>query len=325
METALLASKEVVLNLVERSFRVEGPGGLGAKPRPEIIGPLLTSLPHALLDAVRMGFLHSSRACGRVPASLKASAEVRFVGMEGAGDTATLLHFHVPPFGSAARELFQQQRLWDDGPQPDETAFELFGAALNDVAARRENSDRFDPGLLRRISRYNRVLRLGVDRITLPDARLADPSRVDAQIVRAAADLAAITPQPRRVRVAGRLDVMGASQGVLKVEVSHGELITAIWEGEDSLKDFFNRDVVVEGLGVFRPSGTLLRIDADAVVPASSRDDFFRRVPTAPVVRDYQKLVRLRPGEKSVYAQFLGSIPAEESDGEFATAIDELS
>jgi hypothetical protein len=275
-----------------------------------------------------MGFLHSSRARGRVPASLKASAEVRFVGMEGAGDTATLLHFHVPSFGSVARELFQQQRLWDDGPQPDETAFELFGAALNDVAARRENSDRFDPGLLRRISHYDRVLRRGVDRITLPDTHLADSSRVDAQIVRAAADLAAITPNPRRIRVAGRLDVMGASQGVLKVEVKQGEFVTAIWEGEeavDSLKDFFNRDVVVDGVGVFRPSGTLLRIDADAVVSASPRDDFFRQVPTAPAVRDYQKLVRLRPGEKSVYAQLLGSIPAEESDEEFAAAIDELS
>ena len=248
--------------------------------------------------------------------------------MEGTGDTATLLHFQVPPFGSAAREIFQQQRLWDDGPKQDETAFELLGAALNDEAARRENSDRFDPGLLRRISRYNRVLHLGVDRITLPAAQLADPSRVDAQIVRAAAELAAITPSPRRVRVAGRLDVMGASQGVLKLEVHQGEFITAIWEGEaavDSLKDFFNRDVVVEGLGVFRPSGTLLRIDADAVVSASSRDDFFRQVPTAPVVRDYQKLARLRPGEKSVYAQILGSIPAEESDEEFAAAIDELS
>ena len=250
-----------------------------------------------------MGFLHSSRALGRVPASLKAAADVRFVGLEGVDDTATLLHFKVPRFGSAARELFQQQRLWDDGPREDETAFELFGAALNDVAARRENSDRFDPGMLHSISRYRRVLRLGVDRITLPDTQLADPSRMDAQIVRAAADLAAITPSARRVRVAGRLDLMGASQGVLKLEVRQGEFITAIWEGEatvDSLKDFFNRDVVVEGQGVFRPSGTLLRIDADAIVSASSRDDFFRLIPTAPVVRDYQKLVRLRPGEKSV-------------------------
>ena len=272
--------------------------------------------------------MHSSRARGRVPAALKAAAEVRFVGLEGDGDAVTFLHFEVPSFGSAARELFQQQRLWGDGPQPDETAFELFGAALNDVAARQTDSNRFDPGLLNRISRYRRMLIRGVDRISLPDAHLAQPSRVDASVVQAASDLAAVTPSPRRVRVVGRLDVMGASQGVLKLVVQPGEFVTAIWEGDggvDSLKDYFNQDVLIEGAGVFRPSGTLLRVDADAVVPASSHDDFFRHIPTAPIARDYRKLVRLKPGEQSVYARILGSIPAEESDEDFAAAVDEMS
>ena len=68
----------------------------------------------------------------------------------------------------------------------------------------------------------------------------------------------------------GRLDVMGASQGVLKLDVRPGEIVTALWEGEEpveTLREFFNRDVVVEGVGVFRPSGSLLRVDADAIAP----------------------------------------------------------
>ena len=35
----------------------------------------------------------------------------------------------------------------------------------------------------------------------------------------------------------------------------------------------------------------------------------------------YQEIARLRPGEKSVYAKILGSIPAEESDEEFEAAV----
>jgi len=35
--------------------------------------------------------------------------------------------------------------------------------------------------------------------------------------------------------------------------------------------------------------------------------------------------VRLRPGEPSVYASFLCSIPPEETDVEFAAAVDALS
>jgi hypothetical protein len=93
-----------------------------------------------------MGFLHSSRARGRVPTSLRAASEVRFLGHSGETG-ATVLHFEVPTFGSVASELFEQRLLWDDGPKPEETAFELFGAALHDVAVRRTESNSFDPGV----------------------------------------------------------------------------------------------------------------------------------------------------------------------------------
>jgi hypothetical protein len=315
-------------NLVERSFRVEGPEGLGAQPRPELVGPLLTNLPVCLLDAVRMGFRHSSHARGRVPAALKAAADVRFLGHGGDGDGVTLLHFAAPSFESVAADLFRQGKLWDDGPKPDETAFELFGAALTDVSARREDSDAFDRGLLHRIHWYRRVLSRGIDRIGMPDTMAPKRGTIDATAVDAARDLMAATPSPRRVRIVGRLDVMGVSQGVLKLEVQPGQIITALWDGDepiDSFRGHLNADVALEGLGVFRPSGTLLRIDADAIAPASSQDDFFRRVPFAPVLRDIQKRVRVRAGDKSAYARILGIIPPEESDEEFAAAVDALS
>jgi hypothetical protein len=129
---------------------------------------VLTNLESTLLDAVRMGFLHSSRARGRVPSSIRAAADARFLGHTGENG-ATLLHFELPTFGGVAAEFFQQRLLWDDGPRPEETAFELFGAALHDVAVRRTESNSFDPGLLRRIKSYQRVLTRGVERITMLD------------------------------------------------------------------------------------------------------------------------------------------------------------
>jgi hypothetical protein len=121
---------------------------------------------------------------------------------------------------------------------------------------------------------------------------------------------------------------MGKSQSVLKLHLPGNAIVTALWEGDqpvESLHGFFNREVVIEGAGVFRPSGSLLRIDADAIAPAGAQDDFFRTVPKAAVERDYRKVARLRRGEPSVYARILGSIPAEESDEEFAAAVEELS
>ena len=136
------------------------------------------------------------------------------------------------------------------------------------------------------------------------------------------------TPHARRVRVAGRLDLMGASQGVLKLHVNTGAIVTGIWEGGGSLDQFaqlFNKDVVCEGVGVFRPSGTLLRIDADALAPATMNDDFFRHAPVAHAKVDLARTAHPRYGEASVNAGFLASIPAEESDEEFAAAVDALS
>lgn len=284
---------------------------------------MLGTLEGTLLDAVRMGFLHSSRARGRVPASLKAAADVRFVGHSG-DDGATLLHFEVPTFGSVASDLFLQRLLWDDGPKPEDTAFELFGAALHDVAARRTESNSFDPGMLRRIRTYHRILTRGIDRITMPDTVAERRGQIDAGVVVAASELYAVTPAARRLRVTGRLDVMGASQGVLKLDIRPGEVVTALWEGDEpveSLREFFNKDVVVEGLGVFRPSGSLLRIDADAIAAASSQDEFFRQFPSAAIQRDYHKVARLKAGEKSAYAQLRGSLPGDETDEEFDAAV----
>jgi len=319
---------EAILNHVERSFRVDGEEGLGSKPKPELIGPLLTSLPNTLLDAVRMGFLHSSRAKGRVPSFLKTAADIRFVGLDGEGNGTTWLHFEVATFEAVARELFQQQKLWDETPKPHETAFELLGAALEDIAIRRTDSDRFDSGLLNRVRSYRRVLDRGVSSITLPDARLSTQPRLDQSVVRAASELVSITPSDRRVRVVGRLDMMGASQSVLKLQVRPGQYVMARWEGLepiDSFRELFNREIIVEGAGIFRPSGGLLRIDADAIELASPSDESFRQVPVAQPRKDFQRLARLKPHEESAYARLLGSIPAEESDEEFTAAVEALS
>lgn len=317
------------MKTIERSFRLEANEGLGGKPRPELIGPVLAHLHETLQDSVRMGFLHSSRARGRVPASLRLAADVRFVGHSADGDTATLLHFEVPTFGEAAADLYRQQSLWEDGPQPGQTAFELLGSALHDVSARCADSSRFDSGLLRRFASYRRMFGRGhLNRIALPDVALPLPGQLDAAVAESAKAMYSATPPSRRVRIAGRLDVLGASQGVLKLDIGNGNVVTALWEGAaavDALREYFNRDVVIEGMAVFRPSGALLRVDASAIAAATTRDDFFRTVPTGTMASDWERIARLRPNEKSAYARILGGIPAEESDEEFAAAVEALS
>ncbi len=313
------------MKFIEHSFRLEAQEGLGRYPRPDFIGPLLTRLPETLQDAVRMGFLNSSRAKGRISDALKSAAQVRFVGVDADGDQATLITFRVPRFGEAAPELFAQGKIWDEGPSAEDTAFDLLGYAVRDVAIRKANSKHFDTQLLRRVSAYAALLNRGLTRISLLSANGNGGTAIDHEVASTARELSRITPDPRRVRVAGRLDLMGASQGVLKLHLESGQIITALWSGADPIeqhREFFNRDVVVEGLGVFRASGALLRIDADALVPATPQDDFFRQAPSATPASDYQQLARRRPSEASAYAKLHGSVPFEESDDAFLAALE---
>ena len=316
------------MRTVERIFRLEGPKGLGARPHPGLVGDLMVQLPDTLRDAVRMGFLHSSRAEGRLSNALKAASEVRFVDVSSDSDEVTNVRFELPVFGDAAPELFAQGQLWDRGPKPEGSAFDLLGDALVDIGAGRVDSDHFDQALLGRIAHYGRLFKHGLTRIALNGDGGGMIAQVSPAVVESAHMLSRRTPTPRRVRVTGRLDLMGASQGILKLHLRPGEIVTALWTGARNLEEFkdsFNRDVVVEGLGVFRPSGTLLRIEAEALLPATSQDEFFRQLPEGIIERDYSQAVRLRAGEPSVYARILGSIPAEESDEEFAAAVEAMS
>jgi hypothetical protein len=213
-------------------------------------------------------------------------------------------------------------------PAPEQTAFELLGAALNDIATRSEESNRFDPGLLRRIAGYRPIFAKGLSRIVLPDVVAARPSQFDMDVIKSAHALVDVTPPSHRVRVSGRLDLMGVSQGVIKIHLASGAVVTALWDGKepiDELRSLLNRDVVCEGMGVFRPSGTLLRIDADAMAAAGAGDTGFSVMPRAPKLGDIKRQLLLKTGEASAYGALLGSIPAEESDEDFAIAIEAMS
>jgi len=315
------------VKLLERTFELRGPEGLGAKPRPELIGPVLARVRATLLDSVRMGFLHSSHARGRVPASLQRAADVRYIGHAVGREDSTVLRFEVPEFGSVAAELFEQGQLWSSGPKPGQTAFELLAESLHDVRQNAKNSERFDHALLRRFASYRHLLRGGLDKISLPDAVIAEMESIDESLSLAAESLFHETPPVRRVRLCGRLDMLGVSKRVMGLFLEDGSPVTAVWtaEGFVDLASFLDKQVVIEGLAEFRPSGTLLRVDTEAIREAGAGDTHFSALPLAEMRSDYQKLVTaVRPGQKP-YAAIFGVIPGEETDEEFAAAVAEFS
>ena len=315
------------MKLLERTFELRGPEGLGAKPRPELIGPVLGRVHETLLDSVRMGFLHSSHARGRIPLCLRQAADVRFIGHVAGQNDSTILRFEVPEFGSVAEELFEQGQFWSSGPKPEQTAFDLLAASLRDVRKLAKNSERFDHALLRRFASYRHLLRRGLSSIALPDINDSETESIDEPLSAAAESLFRETPPAHRVRLCGRLDLLGVSKRVMGLCLEDGAAVTAVWttEGFVDLANFLDKQVMIEGLAEFRPSGTLLRVDADAIREAGAGDASFSTLPLPELRRNYQKAAAtVRPGQKP-YASIFGLIPGEESDEEFAVAVAELS
>lgn len=314
------------MNLVERTFELRGTEGLGAKPRPELIGPVLGKVHETLLASVRMGFLHSSRTRGRVPGVLRRAAEVRYLGHEGGAGDSTILHFEVPQFGSVAEELFAQGQLWEAGPKPEQTAFDLLSESLHDIRLMSADSGRYDHAMLGQFAGYHRLLRDGLNSIVLPDPHTQESEAIDKPLSVAASALFHATPPARRVRISGRLDALGVSRKVLGLVLEDAINVTAIWtlDGIVDLASFLDRQVVIEGLAEFRPSGSLLRIDADAIRMAGAGDAAFAALPIPEIRRNYQQVAAaIKPGHKP-YAAIYGLIPADESDEEFAAAVEAM-
>jgi hypothetical protein len=312
--------------VVERRLELHGPRGLGAKPLPELIGPVLARLHGTLISTVRMGFLHSSRTRGRIPKALHRAAQARFLGHAAGPDDCTSLRFEVAEFGTVAGELFQQGQLWDTGPRPEQSAFDLLAASLQDVRQMARDSERFDHALLRRFAGYRRVLRKGLSWIGLPDVPGRE-ERIDEQLSAAAESLLRETPPARRVRLCGRLDLLRVSKRVLGLLIEDGTPVTAVWtaDGFVDLATFLDKQVLIEGLAEFRPSGSLLRVDADAIREATAADAVFSVIPLPEARRDYQReALAVRRGQMP-YASLFGLISGDESDEEFGAAVEEMS
>ncbi len=317
------------MRLIKHIVELSGPGCYGHSARPEVVGAVLARIKPTIRETVRMGILHTSRLAGRPLRELRSAWDIRFAGQSAGADQATRLYFSAPRLGDAVPRLFEQGVLWEEGPSADYTAFDLVGAVLRDVTAARKESQRFDADLLNRVAGYDPAFRTGLDRIQFTGHHLDQeaPAIIDRTVTQAARTLIQETPQPQRVRLCGRPDMIRVSDRVFELVLDNGPRVRAVWVQPTvlGLAQFLNQPVVVEGEAVFRPSGSLLRIDAEAVTKAGEKDRFFSTLPQPRTerldIRRYLKPQTRTTGFNAIFGQW----PGEETDEEIMAALEEIS
>jgi hypothetical protein len=296
---------------------------------PRHIGLLLADLPLTIRQAVSMALRSRSTARGPSPAWLKEAADIRFVGHETNGDTA--LWFEAPRLGDAAPEIYSQGSLFPESrPPAEDTGFDLLADVLIDVERRNADSPRFDPALLKRIAGARRLFKRGpFSGFGFTSRRLgADAAAcLTPETIESAWALLGRTPAPQRVRLVGQLDALVASTQQFSLLLDTGEKVIGVFSVDqvDCMRQLWRARVLVLGTAIYRASGKLLRIDAEAVKPGEHEPPLFSRIPAPSHVKlDVAKL-RKPQGPRSGMAAIMGQWPGDETDEEISTALERLS
>jgi hypothetical protein len=149
---------------------------------------------------------------------------------------------------------------------------------------------------------------------------------LDPAVIAAASGLAHSTPEPEQTRITGKLDMIRASTQSFALKLGDGQEVRGVLCDGDvaDLADLFEKEVLVFGRAIYRPSGKLLRIDAEGVQKATEKDAFFARLPKGRQPRFNLRDVMREQQHKKGLAAIMGKWPGTESDDEVERALREL-
>lgn len=201
--------------------------------------------------------------------------------------------------------------------------------SLGDALAGEAESDDYDRPLLRSFEEFREVFRHGVDAIEIRNGRAGlPPLQVTRDGIRTIERLHRQTPRPRRVRVAGKVDAIRHSDRAFTLVLGSGEQIRGVLTDAEpeALAPFFGQVAVVSGTAQFRPSGTLLRVDADLLEPAGAPDLLLWSETPRPIFGGYDGAqLRRQQGARTGLNAVVGGWPGEETDDEIFALLEEIS
>ena len=137
-------------------------------------------------------------------------------------------------------------------------------------------------------------------------------------------------PPDQHVCLVGKLDVLRHSKRTFTLILESGALVSGVVadHGSDlsALGELWGRDVVVRGVAEFRPSGSVLQIEAERIERAAARDLNLWSAEPRPIfdVLD-ERLLRQPQGPRSGVDAIFGQLAGVEGDDDIIEALERLS
>ncbi len=301
-------------------IRLLGPETRGARISGFVLRDLLHVLTEGSLRSLRLKVEGRSLAKGPVPPWLKASARFDVVGL---ADGSTVLMLEAPTLIEAAPERFAQKDLFQD-VDVEIPSLALMEQGLQDALAGNSESDAYDDDLIEVFEDFSRLLGSGIRSIRIQGDRVLDVTQDGMGRI---GQLRRQTPPPRRIRVAGKIDAIRHSDRMFTLILESETTIRGIAETipANHLAELFGKSAIVSGRAVFRPSGSLLRIEAEHVDLAEGDVSIWSSIPQ-PLegevdLRKLRQVQGPRSGLNVIFAEW----PGDESDDEIRARLAELS
>lgn len=288
-----------------------------------LLRDLLDVVVDGCRQAVRLNVEGRSTAKGKPPAWLERAATFEVVALH---EGSTVLVVEAPSLAEAAPEHFGQSDLFRT-VDPARSCLDLLEESVHDAIAGQVDSDAYDDELVRTFEEFSRVLRHGVEAVEL-GGRI--PVRIDAGSVEALRRLRRAIPPDQHVRLAGKLDVLRHHDRMFTVILESGLNVRGVVNGDtvdlSALGGLWGQEAVVIGVAKFRPSGSVLRIEAERIDRAYGQDLSLWNAEPRPVfgVLD-ERALRQPQGPRSGVSAIFGQLPDIEGDDDIIEALDRLS
>lgn len=289
-----------------------------------IMRHLLATIDDGNRGAVRLRLEGRSSAKGAAPSWLDSAAAFDVVDLLA---TVSGIALRAPTLRETLPERFAQAEIFPV-VDPDKSAVALLLESLGSALRGEADSDLYDEALLRVFERFGSLFDRGVEAIEISNQRQETAVYVEPSALETFQHLRRATPEPRRARVAGRLDSIHYSDKAFSLLLeSGGRLRGVIADGSpEDLASLFGQEVVVSGLIRYRPSGIVLRIEAERIAAATDDDlSEWSEVPRPLGVSAETLSLRRKQGPRSGLAKIFGQWPGDETDDEINEFLADLS
>lgn len=292
-----------------------------------VVRDLVGAIDRSARGAVRMQLEGRSTATGPQPAWVTKAAEFAVVEVLHKGGSAGLV-LQAASLAESIPDRFSQTDLFPPPIDPSKSALTLMVESLSDALEGRSHSDAYDDSLLRVFEDFAGVLRGGIQAVSINNGRPdAIPVEINPKGLQTIERLKDATPPPMRARLAGTLDTIRYSNRAFTLAMRDGTRLRGVLTDTEPefLATLFGKVSVVAGVAHFRPDSTILRIDAEKLIPGTSDDlDVWSNVPRPMMMPIESRELRRPQGPRSGVNALLGKWSGFGSDQEILAALEAL-